>query len=108
MGLSPSPPLYPSTLRPVLDVKRPEGAYAGKKILSIHGKVDNLVPYAQGAEEIEEARIEAQQPGKGGESGSLAVLVLDGVGHQLTTDAIQHTAEWIVRWAISKPVGSNL
>ena len=94
MGLKYEPPLYPPSLNRVLDVPFSPGPYAGKKILSLHGEVDRLVPYAQGKEDLD-GIVAAGQPG------DVEVWVQEGAGHVVTEAMIQRAAGWVVKWAVA-------
>jgi len=71
----------------------PEGCYRDKKILSIHGEKDTLVPIAQGREDI-------QAVVDGAEKGEVVVWEQEGAGHVVTVEMVKKTAEWIWRWAV--------
>ena len=106
MGLSFSPPLVPPTTLAYLDTPVSVEKYAGKRILSIHGKGDELVPYEQGREEIEAIRdhVNGSRDGKDegqGDGGVMEVKVLKGAGHVLVPDMIPMVADWVWRWALS-------
>lgn len=94
LGLTWGPPLFPPSLASLLTSPRPEGVFRGKRILTIHGGSDKLVPYAVGAEEIESIKREVEV---GGEGGKVSVQVMEGLGHVVTPDMVKMAAEWI--WA---------
>jgi predicted esterase len=100
MGLAFSPPLYPPALRPILESTRPDGCYKRKKILSIHGSIDNLVPYDKGERQIKQAQREAKESG-----GEMEIYVQEGAGHVVTPEMIEKTAEWVWRWAVKGQQG---
>lgn len=95
-GLEWGPPTYPPALRAVLETNLPPApsTYKGKKILSLHGGADTLVPYAQGKEDIDSAVASAEIPG------DVEVFVEDGFGHAVTETMVRKTAEWIWRWTM--------
>ncbi|ORY33053.1 hypothetical protein BCR39DRAFT_520946 [Naematelia encephala] len=92
-GLEFAPPLYPPSLRPLLEVPIPEGCYSGKKILSIHGGSDPVVPFELGRDDIMRVKEEF--------GGQLELFVQDGIGHAVTFEMLQKTAEWVWLWALS-------
>jgi predicted esterase len=93
MGLAWAPPLYPPSIRPLLEAPARKGAYKGKKILSIHGEVDTLVPLKEGRRDIDEIVREAEE-------GDVEVWVVQGKGHVVTKEMVERTAEWVWRWAM--------
>lgn len=88
-----APPLFPPSIRSLLTTPAPEGVFRGKRILTIHGGDDKLVPYPIGQEEIARIKHEVESV----PVGKLAVQVMDGQGHVVTTDMVKMAAEWI--WA---------
>jgi hypothetical protein len=96
MGLKWEPPLYPPSLKPVLETPRPEGAFAGKKILTIHGGEDTLVPFSQGEDDIEAIKREVE-----GSGGEMEVWIKDGAGHVVTADMVERVGEWVWRHALA-------
>lgn len=99
MGLDFAPPLYPPGLKHVLETPPPEGCFKGKKILSIHGASDTLVPYDQGKAHISDIKRQVERGEAGGE---MEVWLKNGAGHVVTTDMIERTGDWIWRHALSK------
>lgn len=95
-GLAFAPPIYPSTLRPYIESPRPEGAYKGRKILSIHGEIDELVPYRFGKETIAEIQKAAPE-------GEVDVFVEQGKGHVCTPEMLRRAAAWFYRWGCTEP-----
>lgn len=94
LGLKAGPPLFPPSLSHLLTSSRPSGSYLGKRILSIHGADDTLVPYAMGQEDIRQIEEEVRVAGGGGK---VLVKVIEGQGHVVTPDMVKMTAEFI--WA---------
>jgi len=99
MGLDFAPPLYPPALRQILETPPPAGCFDGKKILSIHGASDTLVPFDQGAAHIAEIQRQVESGGKGG---VMEVWKKPGVGHAVTPDMLERTGEWVWRHALSE------
>lgn len=95
LGLEFKPPTYPPSLVPYLNTPEPKDAYKGKKILAIHGELDELVPYRFGKETI--ARIQAEAP-----AGDVEVYVQEQRGHVCTPEMVRKTAEWFWRWGLSQ------
>ena len=100
LGFPFAPPIYPPALRPLFETSPPDGAYRGKKILSIHGEIDTLVPYSTGKDDI--ATILKRLP-----DGHMEVWVQEGVGHTITVEMVKRTAEWIWRWALANEPGTT-
>ncbi|KAL7421065.1 hypothetical protein Q5752_003949 [Cryptotrichosporon argae] len=98
MGFGGGPPLFPAALRDQVDAPSPAAAYRGKKILSLHGGADTLVPYAKGKDDLD-AIVAANE--------NVDVWVQDGIGHACTTDMVRRAAEWVWTWAV-KPEDSKL
>lgn len=95
-GLEFGPPIYPPTLRPYVESKAPESAYKGRKILTIHGEIDELVPYRHGKAKI--AEIKAQSP-----QGDVEVFVQQGKGHVCTPEMLKRAADWFYKWGCTEP-----
>ena len=70
---------------------------AGKKILSIHGANDTLVPIAQGRAALDKVM---------GVSTDSEVWVQPGVGHVCSKEMVVKCSEWIWKWALSGTSGS--
>lgn len=85
------PPLYPPSLQAFFETPTPAGTYEGKKVLSIHGAADKLVPYAIGSENIE--RIAKEVKSKSG--GKMEVVLMPGLGHVVVPEMVERTAEWV-------------
>lgn len=92
MGLRWEPPLVPPSITKFTEVAVEAERYAGKKILSIHGAADQLVPIAQGKEDLDAIQAVV---GDG-----MEVWVVDGVGRAVTEDMVKRTGEWVWRWAM--------
>lgn len=93
MGLKWESPLYPPSIRDILEAPLKADVYAGKKILSIHGGSDTLVPLSEGKADLDEI-VQQAKPG------DVEVWVQEGVGHQVTEEMIRKTAEWVWKWAV--------
>ena len=72
------------------------GKFGGKKILTIHGAEDRLVPYEQGERDIKRIQGEVEEGG-----GVMKVQVLAGLGHVVTVDMVKMTAEWIWKYCLT-------
>jgi predicted esterase len=66
----------------------------GKKILTVHGEKDLIVPIGDGEGDIQAVLEEV------GEKGEVEVWVVDGLGHVLTPEMVKRTAEWVWKWAM--------
>jgi len=95
-GLTWGPPTFPPSLVPYVRAPEPSDAYKGKKILSIHGELDELVAYRFGKDKI--AEIQRNAP-----AGDVEVFVQEQRGHVCTPEMIKLTAEWFWRWGLSAP-----
>nr|ODO03828.1 hypothetical protein L204_00167 [Cryptococcus depauperatus CBS 7855] len=96
------PPLYPPSLRMLIEPKRDERVeqecYGGKRILTMHGKEDTLVPYSRGEPDIKKIGMWVK---KGG--GICVIDVQEKVGHVCTIQMMQKTAEWVWIYALKEP-----
>jgi hypothetical protein len=106
MSIPFQPPTYPNSLKSIIDPEVDLAVYRGKKILSLHGGDDKLVPYAQGEKRIKEIQAEVNSSG-----GAMEVTIEQGVGHAISVTMVKQLAEWVWRWALapggdaeSKPV----
>lgn len=95
LGLEWAPPLFPPSLSGLLTSERPKGTYVGKRIMTIHGEADRLVPYSVGQAEI--AEIQQEIGHERDADGKVVVKVIEGQGHIVTPDMVKMTAEFI--WA---------
>ncbi|TXT09115.1 hypothetical protein VHUM_02589 [Vanrija humicola] len=95
-GLKLAPPTFPASLRPWMEKKAKPGAYDGKKILTLHGAGDELVPYRYGQEDIRAVLAAAAE-------GEVEIWVQDGVGHICSPEMLGRTAQWFWRWGLSEP-----
>ncbi|KAK4689374.1 hypothetical protein P7C73_g716, partial [Tremellales sp. Uapishka_1] len=94
LGLEFKAPVYPPSLQTVLERPIPEGTYRGKKILTLHGRDDPLVPYAKGEAEIEYVQADAK-------AGDVDIWVQEWTGHVCTPEMVQKAAQWIWKWGLS-------
>ncbi|CAD6572983.1 MAG: hypothetical protein TREMPRED_000703 [Tremellales sp. Tagirdzhanova-0007] len=101
LGFPFTPPTYPPSLRPLFESPVPHDAYVGKKILSLHGERDQLVPYHYGEADIETVLSRAAIKGE------MEVWKQEGAGHVVTVEMVKRTAEWIWRWALSADVSMH-
>jgi len=91
MGFKWGAPLYPPSLHDFFESPVPEGTYKGKKILTIHGEIDELVPYRVGGQEIERIQKEV----KASPGGDMEIWIVEETGHVLTPKMVQRTADWV-------------
>ncbi|ODO10201.1 hypothetical protein I350_02430 [Cryptococcus amylolentus CBS 6273] len=101
-GLTWGPPTYPPSLQrmiePFRDPAFEQKAYSGKKILTMHGKEDKLVPFGQGEGDIKQIEDWVEH---GTEKGGIcAIDVQDNVGHVCTIQMLKKAAEWTWRYAL--------
>jgi hypothetical protein len=79
----------PTAVRRAFEMTAPPGSYKGKKILSVHGAIDETIPYRLAKDEFPRIR---------GETDFLEVYVQDGMGHVVTPEMVTRVAEWFWRW----------
>lgn len=93
-----TPPLIPPSMVPFFERSRTEsrGKFIGKKILTIHGADDRLVPYDQGEGDIKWIQDEVE-----GSKGVMKVQIMEGLGHVVTVDMVKMTAEWIWKYCLT-------
>ncbi|WVR08863.1 hypothetical protein IAU60_005922 [Kwoniella sp. DSM 27419] len=85
------PPTYPPSLRPLLEGEVDHTSYQGKKILSLHGAEDTLVPLEKGRADIDEVmRVVNASAG-----GRAELWSQDGAGHVCSPEMLRRTADWI-------------
>lgn len=68
--------------------------YAGKKILSIHGGLDALIPPSGAVDAFEAIKKE-------GNEGEMEMWVQEERGHVVTPEMTARVAEWIWRWGLT-------
>jgi len=73
-----------------------QGKFGEKRILTIHGGDDRLVPYDQGEDDIKRIQQEVEEG-----SGVMNVKVMDGLGHVVTVEMVKMTAEWIWKYCLT-------
>ncbi|BEJ16152.1 hypothetical protein CspHIS471_0507570 [Cutaneotrichosporon sp. HIS471] len=81
--------IIPSTVRNAFELQAAPGSYANKKILSVHGAIDETIPVRLAKDEFVRIRTETD---------SLEVYVQDGMGHVVTPEMVKRVAEWFWRW----------
>ncbi|BEI93114.1 uncharacterized protein CcaverHIS019_0507420 [Cutaneotrichosporon cavernicola] len=81
--------IIPSTVRNAFELQAAPGSYTNKKILSLHGAIDETIPVRVAKDEFVRIR---------GETGNLEVYVQDGMGHVVTPEMVKRVAEWFWRW----------
>ena len=95
-GLPAGPPTCPPSIESLFEPKSTDAhAYTGKKILSLQGAADSMVPFSEGEQDIEAVRRVIGD-------GSLEVWQQDGIGHMLTPEMVRRASGWITRWALSE------
>ncbi|OWZ39271.1 hypothetical protein J010_04030 [Cryptococcus neoformans] len=101
-GFKWEPPLYPSSLKSFIEPERnpvvEQQKYSGKKILSLHGKEDRLVPYGKGERELRQ--IEKWVEEDKSQGGVCAIDVQDDVGHVCSIQMLRKAAEWTWIYAL--------
>jgi hypothetical protein len=101
LGMEWTAPLIPPSMVPFFERSRAEGhgVFGGKKILTIHGGEDRLVPYDQGEVDITRIQNEVEEG-----DGVMKVQVMQGLGHVVTVDMVKMTAEWIWKYCLTNRV----
>jgi len=71
-----------------------EGAYRGKKILTIFGGLDNIMPYTLGEARWNEIVREAEVTDR---------WIDPDFGHVVSPGMVARAAEWLWRWGLTEP-----
>ncbi|WVQ93019.1 hypothetical protein IAU59_000082 [Kwoniella sp. CBS 9459] len=90
-------PTYPPSLRPLLEGEVDHSSYRGKKILTLHGARDKLVPLDKGLVDIEEVLRVVN----GSEGGKAELWSQDNAGHVCSDEMLRRTADWIWTYGLS-------
>lgn len=94
MAFTPGPPsYYPESVRKWYETVVPASQYAGKKILALHGALDQIIPPDLNQPRIDE--IKAACP-----PGEVEFWVQEGRGHVISPEMVAKAAEWVARWAM--------
>lgn len=88
------PPLLPAATRKWFFDQPPASVYRGKKILSLHGAEDNVVPFKISEESF--PPIQAACP-----PGDVEKWIQPGAGHLCSPEMVQRGAEWFYRWGVA-------
>lgn len=86
---------YPKATRDFYESKSPVGAYKGKKILALHGSIDQVVPPALGQDDWEKRIVPECGPG------NTEQWVQEGRGHICTPEMVEKAAGWFYRWGVA-------
>jgi len=86
--------IYPPGVRSYMEARPPPGVYTNKKILSIHGELDFLMP-------IERCRPMLDQLVEESYPGYVDVFVCPDSGHKVSPEMVRRCAEWCWRWGLS-------
>lgn len=84
----------PTAVREYFGSRAAPGTYRGKKILALHGGLDAMLPWKNGAEEWEKVVSEAGP-------GEAERWIDEGYGHVVSQEMVRRTAEWLWRWGLS-------
>ncbi|WWC90998.1 uncharacterized protein L201_005937 [Kwoniella dendrophila CBS 6074] len=102
-GLEFKAPTYPPSLLPLLEEHDNSNLeqlekYKDKKILTIHGKHDKLVPYDKGEQDIKDILdyINENEKGKG------EIYIDEEFGHAVSKEMVKKTADWIWEYGLKK------
>ncbi len=103
-GLSFGPPLFPDSLKAVVERESPgsvpynketvDNPFIGKKILVLSGKEDTLVPWEASKEIVEHLEV--------GPEGVIRYIVEAGAAHKVTTRMKDEAAKFILDNAIMR------
>ncbi|WVW79583.1 hypothetical protein I302_101552 [Kwoniella bestiolae CBS 10118] len=93
-----TPPTYPPSLLPLLEGDVDHSNYKGKKILTIHGGHDKLVPLDKGQKDIEEI-LRVVNASEGGKA---EIYVDDETGHAVSREMVRRTAEWVWEFGLRR------
>ncbi|KAL1411867.1 hypothetical protein Q8F55_002844 [Vanrija albida] len=82
---------YPKHVREFYEDSTPDGVWVGRKILALHGDLDQVVP---------PVFSEASWPKVVAEAGrdSTEQVIQPGVGHICTPEMVRRASEWFYRW----------
>ncbi|WWC63824.1 uncharacterized protein I303_106429 [Kwoniella dejecticola CBS 10117] len=97
MGIPFVPPTYPPSLIPFLEDDVDHHKYKGKKILTIHGGHDKLVPLDKGQADIDAVLKVVNESGGKGE-----IWVDENTGHAVSKEMVEKTAEWVWEYGLRK------
>ncbi|WWC72906.1 uncharacterized protein I206_106870 [Kwoniella pini CBS 10737] len=96
LGIPFTPPTYPPSLTPLLEDDVDHHKYKGKKILTIHGGHDKLVPLDKGREDIDIVlKVANESEGRG------EIWIDENTGHAVSKEMVEKTAEWIWEYGLS-------
>lgn len=84
----------PTAVRDFFRTNPPKGTYAGKKILSLHGGLDAMVPWQNGAKDWDAITAEMG-------AGEADRWVDEAYGHVVSQEMVRRAAEWFWRWGLS-------
>ena len=98
LNMSWTPPLVPPSIKEYFESVNNQGlvGFEGKRILTIHGSEDKLVPYDIGKSDIGEAQRLVEDS-----EGVMKVQLMEGLGHVVTIDMVKMTAEWVWRYCLT-------
>lgn len=87
---------YPKATREFYEGKSPKGVYKGKKILALHGSIDEVVPSAAGQKDWDNQIVPECGPG------NTEQVIQQGQGHICTPEMVGRAAEWFYRWGVDR------
>lgn len=88
--------IFPPGVRKHLEERPPPDAYRNKKILSIHGGLDFLMPYQRCIPVVEQIKTQSYP-------GQVHLWIDPDSGHRVSQDMVRRAAEWCWRWGLSTP-----
>ncbi|KAL1409370.1 hypothetical protein Q8F55_003352 [Vanrija albida] len=92
-------PVYTAQVRRYLETPSVPGVYKGKKILSIHGGKDDLLPLDKSQPYLDVVIRENQ-------ANEVMIWVDPEAGHKISPAMVTKSAWWLWKWGFSKPVKS--
>jgi predicted esterase len=87
---------YPKATREFYEAKSPQGVYRGKKILALHGAIDQVVPPDLGADDWFNQVVAEAGPDNTERD------IQAGMGHICTPEMVGKAAEWFYRWGVAR------
>lgn len=86
--------IFPPTVRAYMEERPAPGVYRNKKILSVHGELDFLMP-------LERCRPIINQLARESYPGYVDLFVCPDSGHRVSQEMVRRCAEWCWRWGLS-------
>lgn len=88
--------IYPPGVQNHLQERPATGAYRNKKILSMHGGLDFLMPVQRCIPIVDRIRADSYP-------GHVDLYIDPEVGHKVSQNMVKRAAEWCWRWGLTVP-----